>query len=405
MLASIVVASALAAGALAQSTPLAAKRFQWDNLPYKADTDNGVRGPQLGYNRCNGTTQHQDSLCQTAVINSIDDFCLWVRLMKRIIEHKRAVDPQLALQAPPEPGKTVGDIEGEMVAWCTKEGYGTRIIPEGALQGVQFIRTPHYVQVVGYIDQVKIDMQADDYGGEMARLLSFPPSFRGNPLGGLLFSNAFGGNSSRNGTRNGTQFQQVIQWHNFMGGAQFCLKACDPSYENGWAMCEHIFDRIGCTYNAPSTWSKINGTFESCLGDDQLYPGQYIENGRTMTYTQPPESLGPITTVPYTPFTPSSSSCTPYTSASIYTAAAQLAPSSSSSSASSSAPTSSASGSASATASSGSGAGSAAGPASTGTAGGQQNSQPGSGSGAEDLKVAGMMVAVVAGLIGFVAAL
>jgi hypothetical protein len=27
-----------------------------------------------------------------------------------------------------------------MVAWCTKEGYGTRIIPEGALQGVQFIR-------------------------------------------------------------------------------------------------------------------------------------------------------------------------------------------------------------------------------------------------------------------------
>lgn len=28
---------------------------------------------------------------------------------------------------------------------------------------------------------------------------------------GLLFSNAFGGNSSRNGTRNGTQFQQVIQ--------------------------------------------------------------------------------------------------------------------------------------------------------------------------------------------------
>ncbi|BGP02607.1 hypothetical protein NBRC10513v2_003709 [Rhodotorula toruloides] len=386
MLASIVVASSLAAGALAQSTPLAAKRFQWDNLPYKADTDTGIRGFQIGYNRCNGTTQNQDSLCQTAVINSIDDFCLW---------------------APPEPGKTVGDIEGEMVAWCTKEGYGTRIIPEGALQGVQFIRTPHYVQVVGYIDQVKIDMQADDYGGEMD---PHGADQRGNPLGGLLFSNAFGGNSSRNGTRNGTQFQQVIQWHNFMGGAQFCLKACDPSYENGWAMCEHIFDRIGCIYNAPSNWSKINGTFESCLGDDQLYPGQYIENGRTMTYTQPPESLGPITTVPYTPFTPSSSSCTPYTSASIYTAAAQLAPSSSSS-ASSSTMTSSASstdsGSASATASSGSGAGSAAGPASTGAAGGQQNSQPGSGSGsgAEDLKVAGAMVAVVAGLIGVVAAL
>lgn len=68
------------------------------------------------------------------------------------------------LQAPPEYGEEVGNIEGEsvlvlvvlplsrlvltlapslageMVAWCTKEGYGTRIIPEGALQGVQFTR-------------------------------------------------------------------------------------------------------------------------------------------------------------------------------------------------------------------------------------------------------------------------
>lgn len=27
-----------------------------------------------------------------------------------------------------------------MVAWCTKEGHGSRIIPDGALQGVQFIQ-------------------------------------------------------------------------------------------------------------------------------------------------------------------------------------------------------------------------------------------------------------------------
>ena len=30
-------------------------------------------------------------------------------------------------------------------------------------------QTPHYVQVVGFIDQVKIDMLPDDYGGEMVR--------------------------------------------------------------------------------------------------------------------------------------------------------------------------------------------------------------------------------------------
>ena len=85
------------------------------------------------------------------------------------------------LQAPPEYGEEVGNIEGEsvlvlvvlplsrlvltlapslageMVAWCTKEVYGTRIIPEGALQGV------------GFIDQAKINMLPEDYGGEMVR--------------------------------------------------------------------------------------------------------------------------------------------------------------------------------------------------------------------------------------------
>ncbi|BGP39941.1 hypothetical protein JCM10450v2_003921 [Rhodotorula kratochvilovae] len=390
MLAPVLAFAALAGTAVAQSSsvPLAAKRFQWDNLPYQADTDNGERGRQVGYNRCNETTQGQESLCQTAVINryrarstavSIDDFCLW---------------------APPTPGEEVGNIEGEMVAWCTKEGYGTRIIPEGALQGVQFIQTPHYVQVVGYIDQVKINMLPDDYGGEMD---PHGADQRGNPLGGLLFSNAFGANTTTNGTSGGQQFQQVIQWHNFMGGAQFCLKACNPSWENGWAMCEHIFDRIGCIYNAPSNWAKINGTFESCQGDDQLYPGQYVEGGRTLTYTQPPESLGVITTVPYVPFTPSSSECTPYTSSAIYTAAAQVAPSSSSASASAST-TDSASSSASETGStSRTGSGASSAPAATGSNSSQ--AAQGGNSGADGLKVAALMTAGVAGLLGALVAL
>ncbi|GAA5919575.1 hypothetical protein JCM1841_001022 [Sporobolomyces salmonicolor] len=301
MLSSLLVASTLAGSALAQSSfvPLAAKRFDYNNLPYQADNGTGIRGTQVGYNRCNSTTEGAESMCQTAIINSIDDFCLW---------------------APPSPGEVVGDVEGEMVAWCTKDGHGTRIIPEGAIQGVQFMRTPHYVQVVGFIDQAKINIAADDYGGEMD---PHGADQRGNPLGGLIFSNAFSGSTSTNGTTaNGTMYQQIVQWHNFMGGSTFCLKACDPDYELGYAMCEHIFDRIGCKYNAPANYPAINGTFESCLGDDQLYPGVYVgSDGATSTYTQPPESLGVITTIPYEPFTPSSSSCTPYTSANIYTAA------------------------------------------------------------------------------------
>ena len=65
-----------------------------------------------------------------------------------------------------------------MVAWCTKAGRGTRLIPEGALTGVQFMRTSAYVQVIGFIDQTKINIQDGDYGGELdphgADLVSVP---------------------------------------------------------------------------------------------------------------------------------------------------------------------------------------------------------------------------------------
>jgi len=54
-----------------------------------------------------------------------------------------------------------------MIAWCTKPGHGTRLIPAGALTGVQYVKSPDYVQVVGFIDQTKINILAGDYGGEM----------------------------------------------------------------------------------------------------------------------------------------------------------------------------------------------------------------------------------------------
>ena len=74
------------------------------------------------------------------------DFCLW---------------------APSVPNKTVGQAEGEMVAWCSKSGHGTRLIPAGALTGVQFLKSPDYIQIVGFIDQTKVNIAAGDYGGEM----------------------------------------------------------------------------------------------------------------------------------------------------------------------------------------------------------------------------------------------
>ncbi|KAG8821384.1 hypothetical protein FRC20_010241 [Serendipita sp. 405] len=265
--------------------PLASQSFTYTNLPYQADPNDGERGRQSGYNICNSTTENQESLCQTAIINSLDDFCLW---------------------GPQHPNEVIGNVEGESVAWCTKPGHGTRLIPKGALTAVQFMKTPDYVQVTGLINQVLIDIAASDDGGELD---PHGADQRGNPLGGLLFSNAWTGN-----------YVQAVEWHNFMGGGAFCLKACDPSRPNAARYCEHIYDRIGCNYNAPAAYAP--DVFESCLGDSQDFPGIYTgSNGQTSTYQQPPESLGAITSIPYNPRIPASSSCTAGVSSELYASA------------------------------------------------------------------------------------
>ncbi|KAF9037500.1 hypothetical protein BJ165DRAFT_559683 [Panaeolus papilionaceus] len=284
------LALAVAAVANAQTgtyppTPLASKHFASPtDLPYKVDTDVGlVRGTQVGYNICNSTTQNQDSLCQTSYFNGLDDFCLW---------------------APPEKGKNVGDIEGEMVAWCSKPGHGTRLIPAGALTGLQFIKTPDYIQAVGFLDQTLINMVAGDFGGEMD---PHGADLRGNPMGGVMFSNAWTG-----------QYVQAVEWTNFMGSNAFCLKACDPAGPNAAHFCEHIYDRIGCAFNAPN--AAQDKIFESCDAENADYPGVYTDaSGAVQTYTQPPESLGPITTVPYVARVPKSSNCKTFSSEALFT--------------------------------------------------------------------------------------
>ncbi|KAF7793752.1 hypothetical protein EIP86_004871 [Pleurotus ostreatoroseus] len=171
------------------ATPLANKHFSYPSgIPYKADEDDLLRGTQLGYNLCNSTTEGQDSLCQTAFVNHIDDWCVW---------------------APSKPNETIADTEGEEVAWCTKPGRGTRLIPAGAIKGVQFLRSPSYLEVLAFIDQTMLNLQPDDYGGELD---PHGADLRGNPLGGLVYSN----NLPQSGTGDNNSYTQVIEWHKYV---------------------------------------------------------------------------------------------------------------------------------------------------------------------------------------------
>ncbi|KAJ7611912.1 hypothetical protein DFH06DRAFT_1371753 [Mycena polygramma] len=269
--------------------PLVNKVVPYNAIPYQVMTDtDDPRGFQTGYNICNSTTENQDSLCQTMFVNHVDDFCLW---------------------APGPPNSTISDTEGDVVAWCTKKGHGTRIIPDGAITGLQFIKTPSYIQIAGTIDQAKLNI-AGEYGGELD---SGGQDGEGNPMGGLVYTNNFPSAGGNNAT-----FVQAQHWSFFIGANAFCGKICDQTGSNPQGLCNNIYDRLGCDYNAPN--SAVAGTFESCAGDDMIPVGTYVVNGQTSVYHQPAETV-PINDgdVPYTATPAPTSNCVTYASSAIFT--------------------------------------------------------------------------------------
>lgn len=218
---------------------VAAVKADYDpnNLPDKTDAAHG----QYGTNNCKKYgASSQKSRCQNVFINSVKDFCLW---------------------APPKPNSQVGATEELEVAWCMKPGYGTRLIPDGTIKGAHFLKTPSFVQVTGRGDLTKINIQARDAGGELD---PHGATGAGNPVGGLVFTNAFTG-----------QYQQIHEWQNFMSSSEYCIRACIGPYAKQW--CPHIYDVMGCYWNEPANYSK--GVFEQCDGQEGAWPGVY--NGST----------------------------------------------------------------------------------------------------------------------------
>ncbi|EJD40734.1 hypothetical protein AURDEDRAFT_115774 [Auricularia subglabra TFB-10046 SS5] len=274
MLPHVLFLTALLAGARAQNRPapsanpdprdtnnrrLVGKRFPYNELPFKVDTLNTERGIQVGYNQCNSTTQGQNSLCQTIVVNSIEDFCIWG----------------------PQTRTVVGDAEAGTVAFCTQPTHGARLIPAGALTAVQFIRTPSYIAVTGRLNQELINIPHGDAGGELD---SGGQDLRGNPIGGMAYST--------NLPFSPGAITQSPVWHYFVGNDMFCMKLCDEKAPNAMGLCEHIYDIYGCGVNVPAAYKE--NVFESCLGEDQ-------------------KPVNPSVTD-----IPASSQCTPFQSASIY---------------------------------------------------------------------------------------
>ncbi|GAA5889211.1 hypothetical protein JCM6882_000676 [Rhodosporidiobolus microsporus] len=271
--------------AAASALPLTQYTYAIEDVPYQVNPYKSERGPQSGYNICNDTTKGDDSQCQTLVANTLADFCVWGSALTDGLD-------------------TVGDIEAAMVSYCTKDTHGARLIKSGALTGVQMVKTKHYTQWTGYIDQTALHLEKDDSGGELdphgADLL-------GNPLGGLVYSTNLPDGDNKT-------YVQAIEWNNFIGSGTFCLKLCSPNQPAGTNYCENRYDRMGCKYNMPS--AAKDGEFTECDSDLQDIVGVYTEDGKVSTYSQPPEGTAP--NPPYEPKTPSSSNCKTYASTELY---------------------------------------------------------------------------------------
>jgi len=226
----------LVPAALALSLQVQAQTYTATYLPSTAP--NQTEQGQTGTNQC-GTGSNQNSTCQNLYLNSVEDFCLF---------------------GPPDPGpaSVIGNTEQIEVAWCMKSGYGTRLIPDGTMQGAHFVQTPDYVQITGIGDLTKVNVPAGDAGGELD---PHGATGNGNPIGGLVFSSAFG------------QLEQIHEWTNFMSDSQFCFRACNPAGPNAPGNCQHIYDEMGCDWNMPANYSA--GSFENCQGDSAQPMGVY----------------------------------------------------------------------------------------------------------------------------------
>ncbi|KAG5638068.1 hypothetical protein H0H81_002036 [Sphagnurus paluster] len=233
-----------------------------------------------------GTMINQTSVARLLSVNSIEDFCIF---------------------APPYMAN-ISDSETFEVAWCTQPRNNARVIPDGTLTGVSFLKTSAYVQVYGYGDFTKLNIPYGDEGGELDPHGAYGS---GNPIGGNVTSNITGAD------------ENFAEWMLYIDYNQFCLRVCTSanSTYSAAAMCWHELDEMGCGFVMPGNYN-YNGTFETCDADVAYPPGWYptaTVDGTTLfsTFAQyytgvangQSYTVGDTVTPTAAYFTPSSSNC------------------------------------------------------------------------------------------------
>ena len=221
-----------------------------------------------------GQTVNQNSDSRLISVNAIDDWCMY---------------------APEKPQGTIGENEPTVVAWCTKPRNNARLIPDGTIHAAQLIRTPTYIQIAGWWDGTRINIQPGDNGGEL------------DPHGADMKGNPVGGNVTTNLATGTDVFYE--EWMMFVSYDQFCLRIC-TSDENGVPtriQCNHIYDLMGCQWvmAIDDYWGMSK--FVECEGDIAAPPGYYPQNGWTSTWYQ-----GQNPTPAQPAFLPKKSSCTTF---------------------------------------------------------------------------------------------
>ncbi|KAF9530783.1 hypothetical protein CPB83DRAFT_850305 [Crepidotus variabilis] len=247
----------------------------------------GTMGPNNPPEPTLGTAINQTSMARLLTANTVDDWCIF---------------------APPTP-EVIGNSETYEVAYCTKPRNNARLIPDGTISGVSFLKTDFYVQIIGFGDLTKINIPYGDYGGELDPHGAYGS---GNPIGGNVTSNITGSD------------QHFTEWMLYVSYQQFCFRICTNANSTYSAeyMCWHELDEVGCQFVMPGNYN-INGTFESCEADVAYPPGWYptatvngvpqfstfaqrytgtLSNGQVYT-------VGDTVTPPAPYFTPSSSNC------------------------------------------------------------------------------------------------